>query len=85
MSLLKLRTLALVAALVALQAPAMYAVDRPKHGKFDRQIEQSASQGDTIEVIVRAGSKKDWSSLLATLRKHHLTVNRTAPLSNAIS
>src|SRR5262249_24625817 len=87
MSLIKLRTFALVAGLVALQAPAMFAIDGEKppkpHRKVDKQIEQSAD--DAMAVIVRAGSKKDWSSLLATLHKHHLDVDRIAPQSNAIS
>ena len=90
MSLLKLRAWALVAMLVALQAPVMFA-DRgatpPKQAKADREIQQldQSGQDGTIAVIIRADSKKAWASLLSTLRSHHVRIGRVAPLTNAIS
>ena len=92
MSLLKVRPWALVATLVALQAPVMFAIDSgatlPKKAKSDQQIqqiEQSGSQDGTVSVIIRADGKADWASLLSTLRAHGVTVGRIAPRANAIA
>ena len=92
MSLLKVRTCAIVATLVALQAPVIFAIDSgatlPKKAKSDQQIqqiEQSGSQDGTVSVIIRADGTADWASLLSTLRAHGVTVGHIAPRANAIA
>ena len=87
-----MRPWALVATLVALQAPVMFAIDSgatpPKKAKSDQQIqqiEQSGSQDGTVSVIIRADGTADWASLLSALRAHGVTVGRIAPRANAIA
>src|SRR4051812_21563378 len=92
MSLLKLRTWAVVATLVALQAPVMLAVKggatQKRKARIDRQIEQierSAGTMGTVSVIVRPDGTADWASLLKTLRSRGIFVGRQARRANAIS
>src|ERR1044071_8494107 len=91
MSLPKVRTWAVVAALVTLQAPVMFAVKGGppnKKARIDRQIEQlekSAGTIRTVSVIVRADGTIDWASLLKTLRSRGISVGRQARRANAIS
>ena len=91
MSLLKFRTWAVVATLVTLQAPVMFAGKSgpPKRrARIDRQIErieQSAGTTATVSVIVRPDGTADWASLLKTLRSKGIRVGRQAWRSRAIS
>src|SRR5215467_6502655 len=90
MNLLRLRTWSVIAALVILQTPAMFAVKdgpSPRRANVDRQIEQIESAGGsgTISVIVRPDGTIDWNSLLKTLRQAGIKVGRQARRSNAIS
>ncbi|HXD18160.1 MAG TPA: hypothetical protein VN654_14185, partial [Vicinamibacterales bacterium] len=91
MNLPKVRTWAVVAALVILQAPVMFAVKGgplKKKARIDRQIEQieqSAGTTGTVSVIVRADGTTDWASLLKALRSRGIFVGRQARRANAIS
>jgi len=90
----KLRTWAVVAILVTLQAPVMFAVKAAgtspkKKARIDRQIEQieqsAGTTTGTVSVIVRSDGTADWASLLKTLKSKGVTVGRQARRANAIS
>src|ERR1041384_3499175 len=90
MTLPKVRTWALVAALVTLQAPVMFAVNgsgSKKKPRVDRQIEQleSNSAAGEIRVIIRTDGTRDWTSLVAALKSRGITVSRQARRANAIA
>src|SRR5207249_1988805 len=77
---LKLRTWAVVASLVALQAPVMFAVKsgptRTTKPRIDREIEQleRTSSGDTVHVLVQTTG--DIKLLAAELRIRKIKVRR---------
>jgi subtilisin family serine protease len=90
MSLLKVRTWAIVAVLVALQAPVMFAVNGStptKKARVDQQIEQIEQSGETsgtLGVIVRPDGTSDWASVVKALQSK-AKVGTQAKKSNAIS
>src|ERR1051325_8551240 len=91
MSLSRQRTWLVIAALVIVQSPAMFAVKSgtvSRKARVDRQIELidgSSAVSGTVSVIVRSDGTSDWAALLKTLRSKGIRVGRQARRANAIS